>query len=245
MLSAELVIAADGANSAIRTLLNIPIETQHYGEDALVTTVDATQLTHTAYERFTAKGVIAILPISDTRAVLIWTGPSEWIAHLRQMDLQVFLKTLQTYFGYRAGKLTNPGKFHVYPLQLIVAQKIVQDGVVLIGHAAHTLHPLAAQGFNLSLRDISTLAEMIETRISTGKALFDLQWLKAYSQLRESDQKTIIRLTHRLRDLFSQDLFPLKAARSLGLSACDLFPPIKSALARKAMGIAGRLPRAD
>lgn len=242
MIKAQLVIGADGGQSGIRQLLHIKTQTKTYAEQALVTQVCASNLHHCAYERFSTRGTIALLPASSKRASLVWTGKPDEVAYWQGLEASAFLSLLQETFGYRAGRFSTLGRRCVYPLQLIQAEQSVCDAVVLIGHAAHTIHPIAAQGFNLSLRDIAMLAQVIEEAILAGQSIADPLVLDQYVQYRERDQAHIVGLTDWLASLFLYDLLPLRLARNLGLLCCNAFSPLKNRLAAHTMGIAGRLP---
>ena len=241
-IKAKLVVAADGAQSGIRELLQIKTHTKTYPEQALVTQVDASSLNHTAYERFSARGTMALLPISSKRASLVWTGTVDQIAKWQALEAPAFLALLQKTFGYRVGRFSGLGRRRVYPLQLIQAAQSVCDRVVLIGHAAHTIHPIAAQGFNLSLRDIAMLAQVIEEALLAGQSIAEPAVLNAYAQYRQRDQRDTVGLTDWLASVFQYDLLGFRLARSMGLLCCNAFFPLKNRLAAHTMGIAGRLP---
>ena len=155
-LTASYIIGADGTHSTVRRLLQISADTLDYQQSALVT---MTQLKrphhHIAYERFQKQGAIAMLPLSDEKTATIWTDSTENIAALMKLSEQEFIDQLQKQFGYRLGKLLQTGQRHHYPLHHLTAARTCQQRILLIGNAAHTLHPIAAQGFNLALAEIA------------------------------------------------------------------------------------------
>ncbi len=242
-ITAQLVVGADGAHSTIRKLLGITVEHKQYPEQALVTRVTVNDTKHTAYERFSRDHTIALLPKSDHCYGLVWTGTPEQVNQWQTLPPADFLQTLQSEFGYRAGKFIEVSDRQVFPLQLSRAQAASQRQVVLIGHAAHTIHPIGAQGFNLTLRDSATLAQIIETGLADGKTVYDPVLLAQYCEQRQRDQHNIIRATDFLASAFRSNLVSLRIARNIGLLTCDLITPLKTRLARHPMGIAGKLPR--
>jgi 2-polyprenyl-6-methoxyphenol 4-hydroxylase len=243
-LKARLLVAADGANSSVREQLRIPARHRDYGQAALIANLTP-ELDHqnVAYERFTDTGPIALLPLSGRCCALIWTVPHAEAQRLLALDEREFFDRLEQRFGHRLGKLERVGKRQAYPLALICAQAHRHPRVVLIGNAAHSLHPVAGQGFNLGLRDVAALAELILEASDSGHDPGSAQVLKRYSEWRQADQRRVIAFTDTLVRLFSNAFAPLSVARSLGLLALDLTPCAKRALARQSMGLTGRLPR--
>ncbi|MGH8316279.1 MAG: FAD-dependent monooxygenase, partial [Steroidobacterales bacterium] len=151
-----------------------------------------------------------------------------------------FLRELQTAFGMRLGRLTRVGRRHAYPLALTCADEQTAERVVIIGNAAQGLHPIAGQGFNLGLRDVATLAELVaEHRTDLGSAVM----LERYRDWRQTDRRSVVAFTDGLVRLFGNPLASVSAARNLGLLAFDLLPPAKAALSRLSMGVSGRLPK--
>lgn len=242
-IHAKLVIAADGAQSAVRKALGISASVQDYGQWAIVTTVaSSTFHDHVAYERFTPTGPLAVLPLADQRCAVIWTlDPDAAQAALKLSDDE-FLVALQEKFGFRLGHFTRVGKRAAYPLSLTQAQERIGRRCVIIGNAAQGLHPIAGQGFNLGLRDVATLAEVIAAAATSGDIGSDAM-LERYEVWRRRDRRSIIAFTDGLVRLFSNPLSTVRTARNLGLLLFDLMPPAKSALSRLSLGFAGRLPR--
>ncbi len=247
-LQARLVVAADGSDSAVRRLLDIPVRGHDYGQTALVANVTP-QRPHAnvAYERFTPHGPLALLPLSAVdrrpRCALVWTHDPARSEQLLALDDAGFLRALQDTFGTRLGRLLTVGRRHSYPLRLLQATEQTRPRLVLIGNAAHTLHPIAGQGLNLGLRDVAALAEVVVGAVRAGRDPGDAEVLADYDQWRAADQRRVIDFTNTLVQTFSNRFPPLSLARNLGLLATDLLPPLKHRLARGAMGRSGRLPR--
>jgi 2-octaprenyl-6-methoxyphenol hydroxylase len=243
-LRARLVVAADGGRSTLRDQAGIAVKYRDYRQTALVTNVTTERPhAHVAYERFTASGPLAFLPMSAGRCAVVWSLPPDRVEPLLALDDTQFLAALQERFGMRLGRLLRVGRRAAYPLAYTEVREQVRPRLVLIGNAAHTVHPVAGQGFNLGLRDVAVLAEELNDAQRRREDLGELHVLQRYAARRRRDVATISTFTNGLVRIFSNDLGPLAQARSLGLVAVDLFPPAKRALLRLSMGLSGRLPR--
>ncbi len=246
-LDARLVVAADGARSVVREAFGIDASVWDYAQHAVITTV-VTEKFHdfTAYERFTPAGPIAVLPLADGRCTVVWTlAPADAEATMA-LDDAAFLASLQDRFGYRLGRLTRVGRRFSYPLSLTRSEKQVAERAVIIGNAAQGLHPIAGQGFNLGLRDVATLAEVIADEIAAAGGAADPgaeAVLRRYASWRRADRRTVIAFTDGLVRLFGNPLLPVRAARAASMLLFDLATPAKQSFARVTMGLAGRLPR--
>lgn len=242
-LTARLVVAADGVRSPVRALLGIEAETRDYGQSAVIANVSPSR-DHAceAYERFTDTGPLALLPMTGGRCSLVWTlGPGD-AERMRDCDETEFLERLQRAFGFRLGRFLKAGRRQAYPLALTRAGHQAQGRVVLVGNAAHGIHPVAGQGFNLGLRDVATLAEVLaDGREGGDPGAAGL--LASYLEWREDDHRRVMDFTDSLVRIFTNPLGPVRVARNLGLLGMDLLPPAKSELARRGMGFVGRLPR--
>jgi 2-octaprenyl-6-methoxyphenol hydroxylase len=248
-LAARLVVAADGAQSAVREAAGVAASADDYGQVALITQVSAGKPhAGVAYERFTTSGPIAVLPLPPAlgyqRVATVWTLAPAEAARVRALDDAMFLTELQQAFGWRLGKLSAPGERLAYPLALVQAASLVSERVAIIGNAAQGLHPIAGQGFNLGLRDAITLAECV----ADGLALPDGDAgspvvLQRYADWRAADRRLLVRFTDGLVKLFGATLGPLRAARSLGLSLFDVLPPAKAAMSTLSTGGGGEQPR--
>ena len=237
-LAAPLLVAADGANSPCRALLGVNATTTSYDQVALVTTV-ATHLPHDhiAYERFTESGPMAVLPLPENRRAVVWTLPAGTEQPLIDCSDEEFLTQLQAAFGKRAGRFVKTAKRFAYPLALTVAQTQTQPRAVILGNAAHTLHPVAGQGFNLCLRDCLALTERIVQRHREGGDIGEFALLRDYENVRIDDQHNVTSFSDRLVRGFSNNTPGLTFLRNAGMVTFDLLPAAKQALARYAMGL--------
>lgn len=236
-VQAHLIVAADGSNSSARTLCNLQTKVKDYAQSAIVSNIGLARAhQQIAYERFTASGPLALLPLADCRSALVWAVSPKEAQHLQTMPDTEFLKTLQRAFGYRLGRFVRVGQRITYPLRQVVISEQVVGKVVFVGNAAHTLHPVAGQGFNLGLRDVAMLAQCIALDGLNSKAL------QRYEQSRRHDQTIITRLTDGLIELFSSQLPGLALARTIGLMAMDNSSVLKNTLARYARGFGGIIP---
>ena len=243
-VGARLLVAADGAHSTIRDRLGIETLRRDYGQTAIVANLTP-QLPHrnVAYERFTDTGPMALLPMTEGRCALVWTVPDSQADEVVLLDDAAFLARVQERFGYRLGRLLKVGRRHAYPLQLVRARESVRPRLALIGNAMHTLHPIAGQGFNLGLRDVAALAEVVVDAGQAGQDCGDPAVLGRYAEWRRRDQQRVMFFTDSLVRLFAQPLAPVALARDAGMLAMDLCPPAKRWFGRLTMGRAGRLPR--
>lgn len=241
-LSAPLVVMADGGRSELRTAMGIDYTEQDYHQHALVANV-ALDRAHqgVAYERFTEQGPIALLPIESAdgqaRMGLVWTLSDERIDEVLALSDEAFLAQLQQAFGFRAGAITRVGERFSYPLKLRLAQEQARTGLVVLGNAAHSLHPIAGQGFNLAIRGVAQLAELIIERTKAGQPLGDLVALHHFVEQRRRDQQRTIRFGDTSLKLFMNQNPAVRLGRSAGLQLLDLIPPARTLLARAAMGL--------
>jgi len=244
-LTAKLLVGADGGNSSVRKLLDIPQHTTEYGQTALVTTVRSTLLNNnTAFERFTESGPLALLPINKSHCSVIWTRSKEDAEALMLGSEADFIAELQNCFGYKLGELTLTAPRRAFPLSLIRAESMISGRAVIIGNAVHQLHPVAGQGFNLGLRDVVQLAELLaQSAINEENDIGAADLLKNYAQSRQKDHDRIIGFTDSLVKIFSNDWPALAAVRNAGLVLLDHIPAAKSLLSSHAMGLAGQLPQ--
>ncbi len=239
-LRARLAVAADGAQSAVRRDAGITATETDYGQIAIVANV-ATDTPHdgTAYERFTAAGPLALIPLRDGSYTVVWARPPATAAATLAATDDAFLTLMQQHFGWRCGKFVRAGRRASYPLKLTRADAAVAERTVLIGNAAQTLHPVAGQGFNLALRDVAALAELVAEGGDPGAAAL----LDRFAQDRAADRRGVTRFTDGLIRMFGDTRAPVRLLRNAGLLLFDLLPPAKSALARVSLGFGGRTPR--
>ena len=192
-LCADLAVIADGVDSPLRDQLGIAVESTDYQQAAIIANVSFSKPhAGVAYERFTDEGPLAMLPLSDDnglhRSALVWTHPIEKAENIMMLSDDEFMKLLQTRFGYRLGYIERVGKRECYPLQLVVAKEQVRSNIAVMGNAAHFLHPVAGQGFNLALRDCMALVETLVHAKIQGKSLGDLSVLNQYQNRQRQDQ---------------------------------------------------------
>jgi len=226
LIEANIVVGADGTFSTVRELLQIPAETIDYQQKALVTITELQRSHHhIAYERFLKKGAIAMLPLTGNRVATIWSGDEKEINEFLKLSDSDFLNTLQEQFGYRLGKLIKTHARFSYPLKFIKAKENIKDRVILIGNAAHTVHPIAAQGLNLALFEVDILTKHFSQELSL-KNLPDF-----FTQ-----QTLSMHLSHRLTQLFSMDFLVVNAARQLGMMGLDLCTFAKKRFGKRLLG---------
>jgi len=246
-LTCKLLVAADGSNSALRKMVGIAATQAAYDQRAVIgNLLPEKPLLNRAYERFTEHGPLAVLPVADGRAGFVWNVEESDAERVLALDDDEFLAELQDAFGNRLGRFSHVGKRASYPLALSKAMRLTAQRTVLVGNAAHGLHPAAAQGFNLGLRDVAALCDCIAdardgstTPLDPGDGLV----LSRYSSWRRHDQKKLVGFTDGLVRLFGDSRGPVRALRNIGMLGFDLIPGVRSLFAKHTMGLAGRLPR--
>lgn len=247
-LRTRLLVVADGARSALRDALGVTATEDDYRQVAVVASVqvDRRHAANTAYERFTPDGPLAMLPGADGRYTVVLARAADAVAAVNKLGDGDFLQLVQSSLGFRLGRLRKPGKRVAYPLSLVQTATLTTERAVMIGNAAHGLHPVAGQGFNLGLRDAASLAELLTSgRRESGKD-FDCgapDVLQAYAAWRHDDQRKVVAFTDGLIRLFGRRGRLLSHGRGLGLAMFDVFPAGKRLLARQTMGLAGRMTR--
>lgn len=238
-LAARLVVAADGALSAVREMLGVGHELRDYEQSAIVTAVRPSRPHRgCAYERFTPDGPIALLPKPDNACSLVWTVPGRAADGMLACSEEEFLAQAQDAFGERLGRFTALGRRNAHPLSRVMSERLSAPRVLFAGNAAQSLHPVAAQGFNLGLRDVAAVAESLQAAADPG----DPALLRAYEQARQADRERVSQFTDRLVRSFSNRLPGFAALRHLGLLALDLTPPLKEAVLWQNLGY-GHAPR--
>ena len=241
-LCARLVVAADGANSFIRSHLQIPTETRDYNQTAVICNITP-EIEHQgrAYECLTETGPFAVLPHTGIRCGLVWSVASGDAQELLELDDATFLRRAEQRFGDHLGAFLKAGKRTAYPLKLVRAKEDVRERLVILGNAAHTIHPVGAQGFNLALRDVAVLAEILagDTDSDPGQAVL----LNQYSRWRKQDQRGTIATSDSITRLFSHPSMLAAGLRTGALFAHALLPSLRRKSAIQAMGYRGRVPR--
>ena len=253
-LTCSLLAVADGSNSTIRTMIGITAQQESYGQRAVIgNLLPEKPLQNRAFERFTENGPLAILPVADERAGFVWNVAEQDAERVLALDDDEFLAELQAAFGNRLGAFTKVGTRASYPLILSKALRLTAQRAVLVGNSAHGLHPAAAQGFNLGLRDVAALCDCIADVCHEASAInptiaesLDIGAsivLEHYSSWRRHDQKKLVGFTDGLVRLFGDSRGPVRALRNVGMLGFDLIPGVRSLFAKHTMGLAGRLPR--
>ena len=241
-MSARLVVAADGATSSVRTLLNIPVQEKDYGQTAVICNLTPTHHHQgRAFERLTETGPFAILPHAGDRCGLVWSVATAQAERLLELPEDEFIAEAQARFGEELGKFRKIGRRTAYPLKLVRAERDIAPRTVILGNAAHAIHPVGAQGFNLGLRDVAVLAELLAADAGSDPGLQSL--LEAYSDWRRPDQDTTVAWSDGMTRLFASDSLVAGILRTAGLFAHALIPPMRRRLASSAMGYRGRVPK--
>ncbi|KQQ53860.1 2-octaprenyl-6-methoxyphenyl hydroxylase [Pseudomonas sp. Leaf127] len=237
-LECDLAVLADGGRSNLREQLGISVHQRPYGQSALIANISPAEAhCGQAFERFTEQGPMALLPLPENRCALVWTRTGDDTQRLAALDERRFLSELQDVFGYRLGRLCQVGARHVYPLTLVEADEQVRSHLVVLGNAAHSLHPIAGQGFNLSLRDADALAR---TLLESDRVPGDLATLQRYRARQQRDQQLTVGFSDKVTRLFGSTASAITTGRNLGLLGLDLLPPAKRWFARQAMGLGTR-----
>jgi len=240
-IEARLVVAADGIASAVRSAFGVAAEVRDYEQTAVISTVLPAKFhDHVAYERFTAAGPLALLPLANGACALVLTLSRSLAESAMAWSDEQFLAEVQRRFGFRLGRLLKVGRRFAYPLALSRALKTSAGRCIIVGNAAQGLHPVAGMGFNLGLRDVASLAELLSERTAD----LDPDSLSAeYDAWRAADRRAVIAFTDALVRVFSSRWRTVERLRNLGLLAFDLLPPAKAALSTLSTGGAGRIPR--
>jgi 2-octaprenyl-6-methoxyphenol hydroxylase len=243
-ITAGLLVGADGSRSLVRRLAGINTKENDFKQTAIVANVTTQKPNNaTAYERFTSHGPVALLPIDTNRSVLVFTVDKENTDRYLSMSDEHYIKAVENEFGRRLGKIEQVGQRRSYPILFIEAVEQYQEQLILLGNAAHSIHPNAAQGFNLGLRDVAGLAECIFTGIEKGQATGDISILENYIKLRIADQQRVMNFTNRLASSFYNELPLLSSTRNMAMLLLDFMPDLKASFVEKTMGIAGLQPR--
>jgi len=244
-IDAKLIVAADGAQSAVRSAAGVDAQVRDYEQTAVITTVLPQRFhDNVAYERFTPSGPLALLPLDGGRCTLVLTLTREAAQSAMSWSDEEFLAEVQRRFGFRLGRFLQVGRRVPYPLFLTRATRTSAARCVIIGNAAQGLHPVAGMGFNLGLRDVASLAELIAERAGQVDAdPGDPKLLAQYDAWRAADRGGVIAFTDGLIRMFSSPLGSIGRLRNFGLLAFDLLPPAKAALSRLSTGGGGRVPK--
>jgi len=243
-ISAALVIAADGRDSALRTQMGMQVIGWSYPQTGIVATVEHERPHNgVAYEHFLPSGPFAILPMTGNRSSLVWTEAKSKAPGLLALDEEKFNAELAQRFGAHLGKTKAAGPRWSYPLSFHIARDFVRTRFALAGDCAHGIHPIAGQGLNLGLKDAAALAEVLLDAGRLGRDIGALDTLKRYERWRRFDSFALAASTDALNRLFSNDTAPLRHLRDLGLGIVDSIAPARRFFMRHAGGDIGKLPR--
>lgn len=249
VIEARLAIAADGRNSPLRQLAGIGVAEWAYPQIGIVcTAIHERHHQNIAHERFLPSGPLAFLPMVDDadgrhRSSIVWTERTDLAPALLALDDDAFAAELARRFGPSLGLIGIEGRRWNYPLSLLHADSYTGDRLVLVGDAAHAIHPIAGQGLNLGLRDVAALAEVLVDAHRLGLDLGSAAVLARYERWRRFDNTVLAAVTDGLNRLFSNDLAPVRLLRDVGMAAVNRMPPLKKFFMQHAMGTAGELPR--
>jgi 2-polyprenylphenol 6-hydroxylase len=243
-LNAKLIIGADGANSWVREQAGIDTTGWSYDQTAVVATI-RTSLDHqqTCWQRFMPSGPLAFLPLSPHHSSIVWSVPPERATELMALDEDEFLRELQQAFGDRLGTMEEAGPRGAFPLVLRHANSYTSHRLVLVGNAAHAIHPLAGQGLNIGVSDAAALAEILLQAQAEKQDLGEMALLRRYERWRKADNVAVMGAMDGFKRLFSNDNPALSLLRNIGMKIADRSGPAKNLMIRRAMGLSGDLPR--
>ena len=243
-IKATLIVAADGALSALRTFAGIGVIAHDYRQSGVVTTITH-EVPHdrTAWEHFRPAGPFASLPLKGNRSSLVWTEATEAAARYKEMPLADVASEIESVMGSTLGTVTVEEKLQTFPLRLQLAREMVAPRLALIGDAAHVIHPVAGQGLNLGLADVAALAEVVIDAIRLGLDHGAADVLAQYQRWRRFDTALMAMVTDSMNRLFSNDVPPVRALRDIGLGLVDRVPIVKDLMISRAAGLSRGGPK--
>jgi 2-octaprenyl-6-methoxyphenol hydroxylase len=244
VITARLLVGADGARSAVREHAGIAVHGWRYGQSAIVTTVGH-EYDHNgrAVEHFLPAGPFAILPLTGRRCSIVWTEATKEAERLIALDDDAFHDELERRFGFELGEIEVIGPRRAFPLGLFTARSFIAERVALIGDAAHVIHPIAGQGLNMGLRDAAALAEVVADAARLGLDPGGGDVLERYQRWRRFDTMTMGIATDGLNRLFSNNSDMLRVVRDIGLGLVERMPALKRVFIREAAGFTGQVPK--
>ena len=242
-IAADLIVAADGAQSALRAMAGLGTRGWAYDQHAVVAIVRPERHhADTAWQHFLPTGPVALLPIGDGRCSLVWSTSPEHAAARVGMPDEEFCRAVTGATQARLGGILDAGPRALFPLRLQHAENYVEPGLALVGDAAHAIHPLAGQGVNLGFLDAATLADVLAHARLRGRPLGAMATLRRYERARKGANLAMMGAMDLFKRLFSNDNAALSVARNLGLRAADIATPVKHAIMRRALGVSGERP---
>ena len=237
----KLLIAADGRQSATATRTGIRRKGWDYGQSALVCAIEHENPHNaTAYQYFMPQGPLAILPLTKNRSSIVWSETHERANDIMQLDDAAYLSVLRPRFGDFLGNINLAGKRYKYPLSLSIAEEFVKSSFVLIGDAAHGIHPIAGQGLNAGLKDIAALCHVLKDAHQRGENIGAIDVLERYQEWRRFDVNILVLATDGFNKLFSNSNALLRAGRALGLGIVNQMPKVRRNFIREAAGIGSK-----
>lgn len=243
-LQARLIVGADGANSWVREQAGITTTGWPYEQTAVVATIKTSKHHQdTCWQRFMPSGPLAFLPLPQGLSSIVWSTSPERAVELTAMPESQFLDELQQAFGDQLGRMESTGPRGAFPLLLRHANSYCAARLVLVGNAAHAIHPLAGQGLNLGVSDAAALAEVLLEAQTDQRGIGELGVLRRYERWRKADNVAVMAAMDGFKRLFSNDNLPLSLLRNLGLNLADHAGPVKDMMIKRAMGLSGDLPR--
>jgi len=240
-LAAKLIVAADGTRSWIRQQADIAVKGWDFDQAALVTTVK-TEKYHqdTAWQRFLSTGPLAFLPLTEGYSSIVWSTSPDEAKRLTEISKDEFATELEQAFESKLGKVESVAGRAVFPLRLFETLHYVKPRLALVGDAAHTIHPLAGQGVNLGLADVTSLMAVIVDALNAKKDIGNLKVLRRYERWRRADNRSMLMAMDGLKRLFGSDLSVVKDIRSFGLNLTNKITPLKNIIMQQAMGLFGK-----
>lgn len=237
-LSANLIVAADGSRSWVRQQADIAVKGWDFDQAALVTTVK-TEKYHqdTAWQRFLTTGPLAFLPLTNGYSSIVWSTSPDEAKRLTEISEDAFAVELEQAFESKLGKIESVAKRAVFPLRLFETLNYVKPRLVLVGDAAHTIHPLAGQGVNLGLADVASLITVIVDALNDKKDLGDFKVLRRYERWRRAENRSMLLAMDGLKRVFGSELSVVKNIRSAGLNLTNKITPLKNIIMQQAMGL--------
>ncbi len=242
-ITGRLLVGCDGRGSGTATRAGIKRTGWGYGQTALVAAVEHERPHNgVAHQFFMPQGPLAILPLPGNRSSIVWSETDQTAAEFAALSNAEFLNVLRPRFGDFLGDIAIKGKRYTYPLGLSLAQDLTADRLVLVGDAAHGVHPLAGQGLNSGLRDVAVLTQVVMEAARRGEDIASATTLARYAQWRRFDITMLAMVTDGTNRLFSNDNPFLRVARDLGMGAINAIPALRRGMIREAAGLTGDLP---